>query len=77
MCPKGRVRHPMSVVRLELNCDGGQHRQYGWGRWRGELGTVLEAGPLAAGPSLKSLRVYDRYLRTSEAIGGQLASPSS
>ncbi|MCD4726187.1 MAG: glycoside hydrolase [Pirellulales bacterium] len=41
-------------------CDGGQHRQYGWGRWRGKLGTVLEAGPLAAGPSLKSLRVYDR-----------------
>ncbi|MCD4728776.1 MAG: hypothetical protein K8R46_14015 [Pirellulales bacterium] len=57
--------------------DGGRHRQYGWGRWRGELETVLEAGPLAAGPSLKSIRVYDRYLRTAEAVGGRLASFSS
>ncbi len=57
-------------------CDGGQHRQYGWGRWNGNLGTVLKAGPLAAGPSLKSLRVYDRYLRTSEAVGNFQAGAS-
>ncbi len=57
-------------------CDGGQHRQYGWGRWTGTLGTVLKAGPLAAGPSLKSLRVYDRYLRTSEAVGNFQAGAS-
>ena len=50
-------------------CDGGRFRSHGWGRWQGALATVLDAGELTVDPAVKSLRVYDRYLRTSEAIG--------
>lgn len=60
------------VVDGVLN-DGGAVRQYGWGRFKPELGDVngLKKGTLA--PKLfgeiKALRIYDRYLRTSEAVG--------
>ncbi len=49
-------------------CDGGRFRWKGWGHWQANLATVLAAGPLRIGPMLKSLRLYDRYLRTSEAV---------
>jgi hypothetical protein len=53
-------------------CDGGDHRQYGWGRFDAELGDVSGSGRLRLAPSMKGrlhgLRLYDRYLRTSEAI---------
>jgi hypothetical protein len=53
-------------------CDGGTHRQYGWGRFNKELGDVNGSEKLRIAPSLngkvKVLRIYDRYLRTSEAI---------
>ncbi len=53
-------------------CDGGEARQFGWGRFAKALGDVSGAGKLHVAPSLKgelqSLRVYDRYLRTSEAV---------
>ncbi|MBN1394369.1 MAG: exo-alpha-sialidase [Pirellulales bacterium] len=56
------------VIDGEL-CDGGESRKQGWGRWKGALGKVLHAGRLTLDPAIISLRVYDRYLRTSEAIG--------
>ncbi len=53
-------------------CDGGEHRQYGWGRYAAELGDVSGTGKLRVAPSLDgtlhSLRVYGRYVRTSEAV---------
>lgn len=60
------------VVDGVLN-DGGAVRQYGWGRFPPELGDVHGAAEVALAPkllgTLGSLRVYDRYLRTSEAVG--------
>ncbi len=53
--------------------DGGATRQFGWGRFKPELGDVngLKQAPLA--PKLfgeiRAFRIYDRYLRTSEAVG--------
>ncbi len=56
-----------------LLCDGGEHRQFGWGRFDPQLGDVTGSGELKIMPLLKGqlklLRIYDRYLRTSEAIG--------
>lgn len=49
-------------------CDGGRYHWKGWQWWKGDLGLVLNRGPLHVGPALKSLRVYDRCLHTSEAI---------
>jgi len=54
-------------------CDGGLHRQYGWGRFSKTLGDVNGAVVARIAPSLNGrlagLRIYDRYLRTSEVVG--------
>jgi hypothetical protein len=65
------------VVDGALN-DGGSSRQFGWGRFsphlRGVEGTgVLRIRPGGGRCCVKSLRLYDRYLRTSEAIGNYRA----
>ncbi len=53
-------------------CDGGSTRQYGWGRWNGRLGDLSGSGEFRIAPSMQgrieTLRVYRRYLRTSEAV---------
>ncbi|MBZ0299710.1 MAG: hypothetical protein K8J31_08225 [Anaerolineae bacterium] len=53
-------------------CDGGEARMYGWGRFNRFLQDVNGAGKLTIAPSLngelRTLRMYNRYLRTSEAI---------
>lgn len=53
--------------------DGGLARQYGWGRIPRGLSDVTGSGEVALGPTrhgrLRSLRLYDRHLRTSEAVG--------
>ncbi len=60
-------------------CDGGTARQYGWGRFPNTLGDVNGAAtgpvmPLSGDtPGLTRLRIYDRYLRTSEAVGNYRA----
>jgi len=56
-------------------CDGGEQRQFGWGRWKGGLGDVSGTGTLKLAPTLKHLRVYGRYLRTSEAVANFHAGP--
>jgi hypothetical protein len=62
------------VVDGVLN-DGGPVRDYGWGRFHSELGDVNGEGHpvLAEGPQerlwMSVLRVYNRALRTSEAVG--------
>ncbi len=53
-------------------CDGGSTCIYGWGRFSPELKSVSGSSRLRVAPALarelKRLRVYDRYLRTSEAV---------
>lgn len=60
-------------------CDGGTERQFGWGRWQGPIGDVSGTGKLRLAPSLKGqlhrVRLYDRYLRTSEAVAHFRAGP--
>ncbi len=56
------------VVDGKLN-DGGESRQFGWGRFHPNLQNVNGTPKLRIGKGVKRLRVYDRYLRTSEAIG--------
>jgi len=48
-------------------CDGGAARQYGWARWPDALAPVIPAR-LVLAPAIQHLRIYNRYLRTSEAI---------
>ena len=50
-------------------CDGGASRQFGWGRYPQPLGDVSGSGELHVAPPVEKLRIYRRYLRTSEAIG--------
>ena len=56
------------VVDGEL-CDGRAKRQYGWGRFPAELGEVHGGGKVTVAPFIRHLRVYDRALYTSEAVG--------
>jgi hypothetical protein len=53
--------------------DGGAVRDYGWGRFDRSLGDVnglvqAKFAPALFG-SIKLMRIYNRYLRTSEAVG--------
>ena len=53
-------------------CGGGEARTHGWGRFDPALGDVTGSAELRLAPvlhgDLERLRVYNRYLRTSEAI---------
>lgn len=58
-------------------CDGAEHRRFGWGRLGPDLRHAngsenLRIAPRLAG-RIHSLRIYDRYLRTSEAVGNYRA----
>jgi len=54
-------------------CDGGEERQFGWGRYNPNLLSANGAETLRLGQSLKGrierLRIYSRALRVSEVIG--------
>lgn len=58
-------------------CDGGNDRQFGWGRFSPTLRAPNPdpavgtggAPTLTIAPSVRSLRLYSRALRTSEAVG--------
>jgi len=69
----------ISFVVDGILCDGGTACTYGWGRFSPELGDVSGAGTLRLAPKLrgrlKRLRVYERYLRTSEAVANYHAGP--
>jgi hypothetical protein len=53
--------------------DGGPVRNYGWGRFPADMDDVNGNETASIAPAifgqLKQLRIYDRYLRTSEAVG--------
>ncbi len=67
----------ISFVVDGILCDGGTASNYGWGRFSPELSNVDGSGRVRIAPSLtgrlKRFRVYNRYLRTSEAIAGYRA----
>lgn len=52
---------------------GEQGRDFGWGRFDAALGDVNGSPKAVVGVALGGLRVYDRYLRTSEAVGNHRA----
>lgn len=58
--------------------DGGDTRQFGWGRFNPYLQSVAGAGELQIGKdtrgTVQSVRIYERALTTSEAIGNYRAS---
>jgi len=58
-------------------CDGGQARQFGWGRFTVDLERVTSGRmPRIApgfGEGVRRLRLYNRSLRTSEAVGNYRA----
>ena len=54
--------------------NGGDHRQYGWGRFNASLRGVNGASTLRLN-RVHRLRIYDRYVRTSEAIAAFRAGP--
>ncbi|HOW69135.1 MAG TPA: exo-alpha-sialidase [Phycisphaerae bacterium] len=58
-------------------CDGGPTRRSGWSRFPPELNNVNGTQTLRLATSLdgqlSGLRVYDRYLRTSEAVANALS----
>lgn len=68
----GAPRLVTVVVDGVLN-DGGAARDYGWGRFHADLGDVNGAPEARLGPKLfgtiHKCRIYERYLRTSEAVG--------
>lgn len=64
------------VIDGKLN-DGGDARQFGWGRYNPHLRSVGGALKLTIGEGVRQVRVYDRYLRASEAISAFRAGPMS
>ena len=54
-------------------CDGGEYRQFGWGRFSPNLRAPNGAAELRISPAVKRLRLYQRALTTSEAVGNFLA----
>ena len=50
-------------------CDGDDDRQFGWGRFSPTLRTPSGADTLRIALSVQSLRLYNRALLTSEAVG--------
>ncbi|MBI5768692.1 MAG: exo-alpha-sialidase [Verrucomicrobia bacterium] len=53
--------------------DGGDERQFGWGRFSPHLRAPNGAPKLKLDPAVQSLRIYRRALRTSEAVGNYRA----
>ena len=61
----------ITVVVDGVLCDGGSDRQYGWGRFDPLIGDVSGRGNVKtspAGATVHAIRLYDRYLRTSEVV---------
>lgn len=54
-------------------CDGGEERQFGWGRFSPHFRGPAGGPRLHVGAEVKQLRVYGRALRTFEAVGNHRA----
>lgn len=58
-----------------IYCDGGEKRAYGWAEIPMALCTVAAADQAKVSASVKQIRLYDRALSTSEAVGNFRAGP--
>jgi hypothetical protein len=62
----------VSVMVDGVLCDGGEKRQFGWSRFHPDFTSANGAATAILAPglagSLKRLRIYDRYLLTSEGV---------
>lgn len=67
----------IAVIADGVFCDGGTVRPYGWGRLPLEMGDVTGAFQAFLAPSVQGLRLYNRALRTTEAIGNYRAEVGS
>lgn len=56
-------------------CDGGQTRQFGWGRFSPHFRGPTAVATVRINAAVKRLRLYGRALRTSEAVGNYRATP--
>ncbi|MEI7729813.1 MAG: LamG-like jellyroll fold domain-containing protein [Verrucomicrobiota bacterium] len=56
-------------------CDGGDQRQFGWGRFSPTLRAPNGASKLQITATIQGMRLYNRALRTSEAVGNFRAGP--
>jgi hypothetical protein len=54
-------------------CDGGNTRQFGWGRFSPHLKHINGAGELRIGPEITRLNVFGRILPTFEAVSRAMA----
>ena len=57
-------------------CDGGEERQFGWGRFSPELRDVNGGETVRVGEGVEMARIYGRALMTSEVIGNYRAAGS-
>ncbi len=58
----------MSIVN-GIFCDGGETRTQGWGRLPGDFNSATGNYQATVAPSVKAVRLYNRPIRVSEAIG--------
>ena len=55
-------------------CDGGDFRQFGWGRFNPYLRSANGSDQLRIGDGVTAIKIYGRALRTAEAIQNQLTA---
>ncbi len=55
-------------------CDGGDFRQFGWGRFSPYLRSANGSDQLRIGDGITAIKIYGRALRTAEAIRNQLTA---
>lgn len=55
-------------------CDGGDERQFGWGRFSADFRGPAGRADVRIHPALQSLRVYDRAILVSEAVGNHASA---
>ena len=60
--------HVISFITDGKFNDGGDARQFGWGRFNPYLQSVAGAPEFTVAPSVKHVRIYNRALRTSESV---------
>lgn len=67
----------VSVVVDGAFCDGGEKRPFGWGPLPAGLNHMAAAGHATVSDSVRRARLYDRALRTSEAVANFRAGPGA
>lgn len=53
--------------------DGGGQRTFGWGRFKNVPTDISGSAMIKTSPGVKTLRIYNRYLRNNEAVRNHLA----